>query len=601
MSTERATFSLELRDGISAPAASAVEELQRLRDGMGTGMQRLRELNEAMRRLRDGGDRTSETFRRLKAEIDNQKVANRIMQEAYVRLGGAFGQTAQAAQPAQGALGRLFASMKALGGPAGEAGERIERLTKGIGAAPLLVGGLALAAMLAVVATAAVAVARAAVRAAIDLGQYALASADARRTEMLRLEGLMTLRAYQRGAAGSATELVVAIDRVAASSALGRSDVSGFGEQLYRAGLRGAELQAALGGVTTTASVQGDRAAQRFLGMARALHRTGGSVRALSEDVRRRLGGIAQRQALALDVQARHLRESFAHLFDGLRLDGFLRGMREVTSLFSQNHAVGRALAAIMRSIFQPLLDGVSRAGPVVRTFFEGLTIMALRIGIGVLIVRNAVLRAFGADTVSQVDAMRIALYGGAAAALLLAVGIGLTLAPVLALGAALLPIWQNLQNFRASWAQLTEVLSKTHPQWVAAGSALVTGLVHGMRTAAQTLAPSVMLLADTLTDTFRGALEIRSPSRVFASLGREIPAGLAQGVREGSSLAADAVESVVEVPRARGGLSGGAPVVGELHVHVDGGGGARDIAEGIRDELVRLLAGIGSEIGAPA
>lgn len=573
MSTERATFSLELRDGISAPAASAVDELRRLRDGMGAGMKRLRDLNEAMRRLRDGGDTSSDAFRRLKAAIDNQKTSNRVMQEAYLRFGGTFGEVARSAQPAQSALGRLAA------------------MAGGIAGLTAALTGLALGAL---------AISRAAMQAAIDLTRYAIVSADARRVEMLRIEGLMTLRQYQRGAAGSAQELISAIDRVSAASAMGRSDVSGFGEQLYRAGLRGAELQAALDGVTTTASVQGDRAAQRFLGMARAIHRTGGSIRNLSEDVRRRLGGIAQRQALALDVQTRHLHESFAHLFDGLRMDGFLRGLREVTGLFSQNNAVGRALAAIMRSIFQPFLDGIGRAGPVARAFFEGLTIMALRIGIGVLTVRNAILRAFGSDTVSQVDAMRVAFVLGGAAAIVLGAALATcavsaaTLAAILAVAVA--PLAVLVRGF----LDADETLRRAGLTWTDAGRLLVGGFIGGITSRFEEARAVVRGLATQATDALRSALEIHSPSRVFAELGSQIPAGLAQGVREGSSLAVDAVEAVVEVPRARG-AAGGGPVVGELHVHVDGGGGARDIAEGIRDELVRLLAGIGSEIGAPA
>jgi hypothetical protein len=572
MSTERATFSLELRDGISAPAASAVDELQRLRDGMSAGMARLRDLNEAMRRLRDGGDKTSETFKQLKLAADNQKVANRLMQEAYLRLGGTFGEVARSAQPAQSALGRLAAMA---GGIAG--------LTAAI--TGLVFGALA--------------VSRAAMQATIDLTRYAIVSADARRVEMLRLEGLVSLRQYQRAAAGSAQELISAIDRVSAASAMGRADVTSFGEQLYRAGLRGAELEAALDGVTT-ASVQGDRAALRYPGLARAIHRTGGSVRNLSEDVRRRLGGIAQRQALALDVQARHLRESFAHLFDGLRLDGFLRALREVTGLFDQNNAVGRAFAAILRSIFQPLLDGVGRAGPVMRTFFEGLTIMALRIGIGVLIARNAILRAFGEDTVSQVDSMRVALVLGGVAAIGLATVLASAAISAAALAATLSVVAAPALLAARAIATITEA-AEISGGWAGLGRALVDGFVGGITSRIEAARTAVRGLAASATEALRGALDIRSPSRVFAALGAQIPAGLAEGVREGSSLAADAVDAVVDVPRARG-AAGGGPTIGELHVHVDGGGGgARDIAEGIRDELVRLLAGIGSEIGAPA
>ena len=602
MSTERATFVLDLQDGISGPAGDAVAELARLKESMGAGMKRLRELNEAMRRLRDGGiERSSTAFQRLRAEIDAQKTSNRVMQEAYLRLGGTFGDSEASSRSATTGFQRLTTSLKAMGGPLGSVGERLERLGKGIASAPLLVGGLALVVVLAAVAAAAVAVGVAAARAAVQLAQYAVTSADARRTEMLRIEGLLTLRDYQRGAAGSAGELMAAIDRVAGASAAGREDVSRYGEQLYRAGLRGGELTDALEAVTDASTVQGQESARRLIGTMRAAHQAGRSVRGLADDVRSRLGGIARRQALGLDVQVRHLQEDFAHLFDGLQLDGFLRGMRQALGVFSQQHAVGRALASILRSIFQPMLDGTGRAGPVMRVFFEGLTIMALRVGIVVLTARNALLRAFGPDMVGHVDAMRVALYAGGAAALVLAAGLGLAVAPLLVVGVAAAALWSSFQRLRESWTSLTGALAKTRPQWITAGTDLVNGLAQGMRTAAQTLVPGVTQLADMLTSTFRTALDIHSPSRVFAELGAQIPAGVAQGVREGSPDASAAASDAVAVPRAPGATSGRAGGIGEVHIHLPEGigGSARELAEGIRDELVRLLAGVGAETGA--
>jgi hypothetical protein len=600
VSTERATFTLELRDGISAPAQDAVAELARLKEAMGAGVARLREMQAAMQRLRAGGvSPANESFQRLRSEIEAQKGANAALQQGILALGGSFEGAAGGSVRAKSGFERLILSMKAMGGPTGALGESFERLGRGISAAPLLVGGVALAVVLAAVAAAAIAVGIAAARAAVQLAQYAITSADARRTEMLRIEGLMTLREYQRGAAGSAVELIGAIDRVAASSAAGRDDVTRYGEQLYRAGLRGAELTEALEAVTDASSVQGEESARRLLGTMRAAHAAGRSVRGLAEDVRSRLGGVARRQALGLDVQMRHLRENVAHIFDGLGLDRFLRGMREVLQIFDQQHAVGRALAAIARVVFQPMLDGAGDAGPALRAFFEQLTIHALDFAIVVLRVRNGILRTFGRPTVTQVEAVRAAML----AATVTAVALGIALVPVaigvIALVAALALLAAPLAIAIRGIMQADETLRAAGLTWTDAGRLLVDGFTNGITSRIEAARTAVTTLATQATDALRSALAIHSPSRVFAALGAEIPAGLAVGVEQGTPEARAAVNGVATLPSRSQAASRG-PVIGALHIHIDGAfEGAREAAEGIHDELVRLLAGAGAEVGA--
>lgn len=600
MSTERATFVLELRDGISAPAQDAVAELARLKESMTAGVARLREMQAAMQRLKAGGvDPSNESFRRLRAEIEAQKGANAAMQQGILALGGSFDRAATGSQAASGGLGKLLGSMKSLGGPMGEVGERIERFVKGVSGAPMLVGGLAAAVVVVGLAVAFVSLARAAVQATIELARYALTSADARRTEMLRIEGLLTLREYQRGAAGSAAELISAIDRVASSSATGREDVTRYAQELYRAGLRGSELTSALEAVAITSSVQGDESARAFLRTARSARAAGQSVRGLADDVRRRLGGIAQRQALSFDVQVRNLREDLGHLFDGLRLDGFLRGMREVTALFSQNNAFGRALASVLRVMFQPFLDGAGQAGPVMRSFLEGVMIGVLDIGIGVLTARNAILRTFGQPTVSQVEMMRTAFLGGAIAAGLFA----LSLIPLVALLAligtgialAVAPFFILIRGI----ANANSVLESVGLTWRDAGRLLVDGLINGVTSRVTAMREAVAGVAMSATDALREALQIQSPSRVFADLGRELPAGLAVGIEEGAGTAREAAGRMVDGTSARAAGGRGAPMIGELHVHVGGDGDGREVARSIYDELVALLEGAGTEIGA--
>ncbi len=595
MSAERATFAVELKDETSRPALDAARSLVELKTRLEAGTAKLREMQAAMARLKSGSNVSIESVKRLKDQIDAQKASVSSMQEKWLSLGGAFGATKKGTEGAASGLDKLLEGARSLGGPLGTAASGVSALRASAVAGPMF----AFAGALAAIVTATIAVAAATAALVVQLASYAFASANARRNEMLRLEGLMTLRRYNVGAAGSARELGEAIDRVSAGSSLGRQEVTGYGEQLYRAGFRGSELSAALEAVGTTASVQGDRYAQRFISMARHTRSVGGSVRELADTVRQRIGGIAQRQALDFDVQMERLRENFGHLFDGLDIEPALRGLRAVTSLFSQQSVFGRSLALIFQTLFNPLLRGSEDAGTAMRHFLIGALVSVLRLGTAVLRIRNGFMRTFGPVTVDQVMLLRGAFLLGASAAALLAVALIPVAVAVIAIGAfmaapivALYTMWRLFQSF-ASW------LDSSRASWGDAGKRLVDGFAQGIRNALPTARGAVMGLAGMATGALRSALDIHSPSRVFARLGREIPRGLAVGI-ESESGAADGAAGDMVAPRAPRGGSGGGVTIGEIHVHTNGGDGP-SIAESIREQLVLALRGLATETGAPA
>lgn len=67
---------------------------------------------------------------------------------------------------------------------------------------------------------------------------------------------------------------------------------------------------------------------------------------------------------------------------------------------------------------------------------------------------------------------------------------------------------------------------------WASIGSALISGIVRGVRSAASTLINSLKSLATQALNAAKNALGIGSPSKVFAAeVGRWIPAGVAMGV----------------------------------------------------------------------
>jgi hypothetical protein len=126
-------------------------------------------------------------------------------------------------------------------------------------------------------------------------------------------------------------------------------------------------------------------------------------------------------------------------------------------------------------------------------------------------------------------------------------------------------------------------------------GGQIVDGLIQGLRDGWGRLTGELSALAASLPAPVRDTLGIHSPSRVFAELGRQLPAGMAVGIEGGTDRVRSAVNSMVAVPSAvgAGGLSGrSGPLVNELHIHVheNGEGLAETVREGVLSALTDLF-----------
>jgi hypothetical protein len=135
---------------------------------------------------------------------------------------------------------------------------------------------------------------------------------------------------------------------------------------------------------------------------------------------------------------------------------------------------------------------------------------------------------------------------------------------------------------------------------WQGLGNTIVDGIAGGIRAGISRVTSAVTTVASSVRSTFANALQIRSPSRVFAELGEQIPAGLTLGIEAGTPDVAGSVEGMVQPPAGLGRV-GQSISVGEVHVHVGPGADAASIADGIRDALARALEGVALEMGAPA
>jgi hypothetical protein len=349
-----ASFNLNVESNAKQIADEGAEGLANFQEKMAGSVEELRNLNTAFRNLKGGAGVSAKALDEMKQRIGAQKAAISAQQAAYLKAGGTFKELgernrARAASELAQQKAKAAADKKAKDDATAKA-----KLTKNEIALGTMLGEVYMG-----LARRTLAVASATARATVSLLSFGVAVADARRSELLQLEGMTKIRyglygmgAGYRLAADKASFLQSQIDEVSSNSAVGRDVVAGYAAQLYKTGLRAGNLQAALEGMATTAATQGEEQAQRFAGMAAGARMAGYSVKKLADDVKARLGGIAEAQMLSLTAQTMKLRESFAMLFSGLKIDKLLRGLKSITSIFQQNTIEGMALKQLLSNCF---------------------------------------------------------------------------------------------------------------------------------------------------------------------------------------------------------------------------------------------------------
>jgi hypothetical protein len=609
-----ASFALELdADDLVEGAEDSAQALDDLQGKIQGDVKALREMKRALRNLKGGTVTSIDAFRKLTTAIAAKKASVAAAQSRFVELGGTFGQTAQKAKAAEAGFGGLLGKASQLPGPLGRVGGVLGKIVGILAGNPIAFG-------IAAITAAVTALTAASIAGAAALLRYGIAQAGAARAENLRLQGLTTLRSRFGQAAGSADQLQASITAVADATGASRSSLEAHTNRLFRMGLRGENLRQALEGVAIVADVQGERFARRFAGMAAGAARTGRSVRALADDVRARLGGIASRNMLKLGVQMRRLRQNFDRITDALKIEGLFQGFSNVVRLLSQTTASGRALRTIFQGLFQPVINQAVRAAPLVVAFFEGMVIGALQVAIAVVRTRNALRDAFGDSpalegllTLSNAANLGKLAIGILAGAALVAVGVFAALGVVVGVVAASFAIFiggplalvagaffvlRRVGQGAVAWFQSVD--------WAAEGRAIADGFVNGITSAATRIGAAVRGLAGTATSALQGALGISSPSRVFAQLGVEVSRGLAVGVEAGAPEAQAAVDNLISVPTApEGGVAalGGTTIsvsFGDIIVQATSDEPAEQ-ARAVVDEITRLFEGLGVELGAPA
>jgi hypothetical protein len=626
---------------LKAGAESGAKALADLENQIKGDTQALAQMQKAMKDLQGGTVVNVEQFKKLQAGIDAKKQSIATARSAFLSLGGTFEKNRRGGKSLQAQLAELAKTTQGMPGPIGSVVAVFGRLVTTIANNPIKTALVGIAAAMLGVQVKLVSF-------TIALTRYAIAQADARRSELLRLEGLTKIRNYYGVAAGSAQDLQDSIDKVSASSALSRDQIAGLATQLYKAHFRGEALTDALDAAAIKTSTQGQEQASMWIGYAEAINRTGGNVKGFAQNVRNQLGGIAQKQMLSLDVQAKKLEESYAALTTGIRIEPLLKAKAGFNALFAQSTASGRALKVLLGTLIQPIINQITRVIPIAKRFFQGLILAALEFGLAVLEVADMFGVKFGTDVPDAVGDAEWAVTTGKAAfdllagsmwALLTVTGLvgakmtWLAIKSIPGLVRALIPVLASIWSQVVAWgAWALEMLITLAPLLlIIAAVALLVVVINELVQAWKEIDFKLLFqymfegfaegwakvkdgikgIATSVVDIFKSVFKVRSPSKVFEEIGANLGEGLQLGIDSTAPDVNQSVEHLVDVPQApagggRGGASpaaAGAPAGGTVIIQAINLQGYADPAQAAKDfvsQLAKTLRVAGFQLGAP-
>lgn len=648
-SEEKASFTIELEDNASDSVDSAADALRNLQKEINADKRELQQLQAAMKNLQLGTVVNVQQFRELSNAISSKRSAIATAQAQFIDLGGSFKKAAPVASGFKAKIEALEAKLadaaaatkrdadatKALAArnadlvsTAGQLPGIFGKIASGLtalatGTALTIAGIVALAAAFGLLVLSIA-------KATIATAKYTIEQANARRAELLRLDGISRIRtAYSMAyglARNKAEDLQSAIDEVSASVSISRDKVVQYATQLDRMGVRGANFKKALQGIGTVASAAGDEQAGMFAQWYAAYSLTGQSVDKLSEKIKNRWGGIVVKQMRDVTVVAQKQEEALSRLFSRVDIEAYTKANQELGSMFAETTAAGKAFKALLPGILQPLIDGATLWARIQKRFWQGMILGALEVGIALLKLRNLFRKVFGPDTFKGLtDNLDVFVYAGIGAfgtILLLVLAIGavlatlavaflIALAPVIGAFVVLgLLVYGLVTAFNAAYDFIANM------DWGGLWDGILQSLTKFGDAAYEAVTTVFSDLAAGAAKAFKEALGIASPSKVFAQFGKDITAGVTIGVKAGAVDAQAAVDGMISVPRdgtdpasqvaqpdaakSGGAAGGGSVTIGELHVHSTATD-AKGLAVSIKQELESILEGVALQMGAPA
>lgn len=405
----------------------------------------------------------------------------------------------------------------------------------------------------------------------------------------------ITFEAYSRSAAmGAHAEKQVM--SLADTYGVGTKDLSGFATALLKAGIRGEAFDDGMRAMAIRAAAFGaeavdvedvvGRGADGMKGYARAMElaygdtalKRGQTFEAGVERIKRKIGDLMANPA----VQG-----GLSKMFGAV--EGFLNSEKGAAFFDKIGSAAGRAMTAVAEFVGGPKFDAlIAGAGDFANTLADlapKAIAAAQTIGGAFIKVANTIGKVIGKISEAWDHLVNNNDYNIADAARAGSAG-------------------QAPEKAAKSGAQVSEDAVNEFAQNAgvggnAAGVALADGVAAGILSGASTVAAASEALSAIAVDGVKRALEIHSPSRVFARLGRYTAQGFAGGIEDEAPSAESALARMATPPNVI--RNGGARSVsfGDQHFH-----GVRDAEHAtalFEERIAALLEGLVLEDGAGA
>ena len=474
-----------------------------------------------------------------KSVRDQQNNAAKTWNDNVARHASALGKqvtgqkTAGAAAKAVSVnLEEMGGKLVQLGGPLGTTGGKAAQL----GGALQTLGKVGVAGTVIGITVAVLALAAALVYAVAAATKFAISMADGVRNQKLQLE---SLAANYKALANIAQ----VAPKVAAATGLAVDEVQKLAEQLAKAKLPAKHLEAALKAMATAQA--GGANAEFLEKLQKALIATGKIPPELAEQFAK-FQAIAGKKMLSLDAQSAKFKSNVAGLFSGLQLDGFLKGLAKIVALFDSSTAAGRGLKAIIEHIFQPLIDGATRAIPMVIRAFLTIEVVVLEVMVALKRLEKALdLKPPQIATGPFVSTLQEIGSGANFAAAALNALQGAMAATGASAGTASTGVAASAAKMGSAWqaakSQVNAQVNATQATAAAAGTGAMTGvggdmmagLANGITANAGAVMAAMQAAVGGAVTAAKTQLQLGSPSRLFHKFGRWAGQGLIGGTEE--------------------------------------------------------------------
>lgn len=609
-------------DKATASLGAAEAKLSKMKEA-GAGASAIQKQASAVKGLADAQQRLANQDAANRKALGAQKAAASNAADNLVKVRKASEQTGIAGRVAGAEVFKLkeaFTKLGSGGGAVGklfEVGDAFKQLASGGGGFGLLAGGAAIAvSAVALLTTALVGLVAAGLKAGIAL-------ANAARNTRLTVEAMLGSKDAANAMLGSYRE----INKATGATNERLMDLT---KQLQAAKVPASDIPTALRAIATQEQAIGQDGTAQLI---ENLKSGKSSAAELGAQIEKQYGGIVKQKMMGLDQQVEQLKGNFAALFSGLDIEPFLAAFSQFVSVFDSSTAMGQVLKGLFETIFQPLAYAAADVFPYIHLFISQFINTALKMAVAVKPAATAILGLFN---VTPSDAISMVMTAAKVAAVALAIAIGVVVAALLLVAIAAKTTWDGIvvainlvmagvQLFQEGLVAVGQFFLRLY-QWgktawdgivsgvntaidtikgislESIGTALIDGLVAGLKKGADAVGKTVDSVGATIKSGFKSALGISSPSKVFAEYGAFTAEGFALGLEDGAAHVDRALSNMMSGQGEDGAAAArsGAPITinNTWNISIDGAKDPHAVVDEMRSTVRDLFEEIAIELG---